>query len=660
VPMPVHLIYSEPDSIISSPYYRYVAASGYQVADTIKPGAGYWIKVKQDGTLFLTAPGGAEGPIGDSARSVVLDSINAFVNRLPHINDGADNLALLSYLRSIPEFEASDTTLGGVWGRFTDGRMYMRVSAFRRPDSSAIENSTGIIPAFGGTEQPMSPMHNLPTSSTAWICNALGSFFESPPGDGVTKTANDLRQWLTLTGYTLASNSGASAGRLKNVSNVGVFYISTHGGFCEDRNNNTLYAVWTATEEHLLFDFIFRRDLDDGSLVYMTAAHNANGSGGYIEETHYAITSKFVQKYMNFQKDGLVYIDACWSHYNRELAAACLGKGAGFYVGWTLPVGNFQAMRAARHFFDRMLGTNKYFPETPPQRPFDADPVWNDLILKGYDSSRTSYGLAKFQIDPVSPRTNLLAPSILQAYPSFLSGESNFYIDGLFGQDPRPDVAVKVGSATLNIQAWDSTKLTLDQPTQGGNVQVIIRGRKSNVTQYTQWHAVFNYTLLGRGTLKKHIVFNVDFLADVHKFRINIANPPIFGPAPRHVQVLSTSSATYDCSGVYLDPTDTAIIVEKWEGNGTVPLGPDFNFSTVIWDAGTPFGMGLSFSAPYTNTNSPATLQIEYALDKFTTTMNSSYVIAAGSKPGGDETNTAEITWGDITPLYPPDPNGAR
>jgi hypothetical protein len=659
VPMPVHLIYSEPDSIISSPYYRYASASGYQVADTIQPGVGYWVKVKQDGTLFLTAPVNTEGPISDSARSIVLDSVNAFVNRLPHVTNSSDNITLLSYLRSIPAFEASDTTLGGVWARFTDGRMYMFVNEFRLPGSLA-RYPTGKIPESDETETVMNLTHDLPTSSTAWICNSLGSYFELPPGNGVTKTANDIKQWLTLTGYTSASNTGASPGRLKNVSGVGVFYISAHGGFCEDRNNNTPYAVWTSTEQNLLFDVIYRRDLDDGSLVYMTAAHDLDGSGGHTEETHYAITSKFVQKYMNFQKGGVVYIDACWSHYNRQFAATCLGKGAGFYVGWTLPVGNTEAMRTARHFFDRMLGTNMYFPETPPQRPFDADLVWNDLILKGYDSSRTSYGLAKFQIDPVSPRTNLLAPSILQAYPSFLPDESKFYIDGLFGQDSRPDVSVKVGGAAVNIQGWDSTKLTLDQPIQGGNVQVTIGGRKSNVTQYTQWHAVFNYTLLSRGTLKKHIVFNVDFLADVHKFRINIANPPIFGPAPRHIQVLGTSSATYDCSGEYRDPTDTAITVEKWEGSGTVPLGPDFTFSTVIWDVGNPSGMSISFSAPYTNTNSPSTMGIDLGLDTFTTSMTSSYSFAAGSKSGSDDTNTAEIFWNEITPLYPPDPNGAR
>jgi len=659
VPMPIDHIYSEPEGIISSKFFRYAGGS-YQVADTLQPVQGHWVQVQQDGTLFLTAPGGAEGPIGDSARSVILDSINAFVNRLPHINDGEDNLTLLSYLRSIPQFEASDTTLGGVWARFTDGRMYMRVSAFRRPDSSTIEYSSGIIPALGESEHPMSPMHDLPTSSTAWVCNALGSYFDFPPANGATQTTISIQQWLTLAGYTPASNSGASVGRLKNVSNVGIFYINTHGGWCKDPNNNVVYAVWTATEQHFLFDLIFRRDLDDGSVVYLTAPHDVDPSGGYTEETHYGITSRFVQKYMNFQKSGAVYIDACWGHYNGAFAATCLGKGAGFYMGWTRPVGNSAANRAARHFFDRMLGTNKFFPEYPPQRPFDADLVWNDLILKGYDTSRTRDGLSKFQVDPVIPRTNLLAPSILMLEPPSIPGDSHCYIHGLFSQDARPDVSVKVGNASLNITEWDSTKLTLEPPLQGGNVQVTIRGRKSNVTQYTEWHAVFDYTLLGRGTLKKHIVFNVNFLADVHKFRINIANPPIYGPGPRYIQVLNTSHATYECSGEYKNPKDTAIVEEFWTGSGDVPIGTDFTFSTVIYDIGNPFGMYLGFTAPYSNTGYPAKLTIELGLDQITTSMTSLYSFAAGSKSGSYDTNTAEISWGEITPIYPPDPNGAR
>src|SRR5262249_31582582 len=151
---------------------------GYQEADSLLPGQGYWVKSTQDGVLYLTAPGGAEGSITDADRQVIFDSITAFVNRLPHTDNIADNLALLSYLRSMPQFEASDTIMNAVWARFTDGRLFMRANDMPRGDSLSVP-FTGLLPS--PSEQPerlASPADNLPTESKAWICNAMGSFFE--------------------------------------------------------------------------------------------------------------------------------------------------------------------------------------------------------------------------------------------------------------------------------------------------------------------------------------------------------------------------------------------------------------------------------------------------------------------------------------------------
>ena len=102
------------------------------------------------------------------------------------------------------------------------------------------------------------------------------------------------------------------------------------------------------------------------------------------------------------------------------------------------------------------------------------------------------------------------------------------------------------------------------------------------------------------------------------------------------------------------------IIIQGDTGSWDVPIGPDFSFSTAILDVGHPFGMYLEFTALYSNTGSPAKLTIELGLDQMTTSMTSSYSLAAGSKPGSYDTNTGEISWNEITPLYPPDPNGAR
>lgn len=49
-------IESLPNNIISSGFYGYYA--GYYIADTIKPGCAYWVKVSMDGQIFLNSSGG--------------------------------------------------------------------------------------------------------------------------------------------------------------------------------------------------------------------------------------------------------------------------------------------------------------------------------------------------------------------------------------------------------------------------------------------------------------------------------------------------------------------------------------------------------------------------------------------------------------------------
>jgi len=51
----VNMVVSEPSGIIVSDFFNYVPESGYEASDTIKPGAGYWVKVNQNGSIVLSA-----------------------------------------------------------------------------------------------------------------------------------------------------------------------------------------------------------------------------------------------------------------------------------------------------------------------------------------------------------------------------------------------------------------------------------------------------------------------------------------------------------------------------------------------------------------------------------------------------------------------------
>jgi uncharacterized protein (TIGR02145 family) len=55
LPVPVNTVLSEPSEIISSNYFGFTQGVGYEKIDTIQPGKGYWLKVKQDGLIILSS-----------------------------------------------------------------------------------------------------------------------------------------------------------------------------------------------------------------------------------------------------------------------------------------------------------------------------------------------------------------------------------------------------------------------------------------------------------------------------------------------------------------------------------------------------------------------------------------------------------------------------
>lgn len=55
LPILKSFVTTEPEGIIESDYFYFDAKSGYQAADTLKPGFGYWVKVNQGGSIILSS-----------------------------------------------------------------------------------------------------------------------------------------------------------------------------------------------------------------------------------------------------------------------------------------------------------------------------------------------------------------------------------------------------------------------------------------------------------------------------------------------------------------------------------------------------------------------------------------------------------------------------
>ncbi len=53
IPVPVSSIGSNPGNIVTSQFFGFDGITGYQIADTIQPGKGYWVRVNQTASLIL-------------------------------------------------------------------------------------------------------------------------------------------------------------------------------------------------------------------------------------------------------------------------------------------------------------------------------------------------------------------------------------------------------------------------------------------------------------------------------------------------------------------------------------------------------------------------------------------------------------------------------
>ena len=84
----------------------------------------------------------------------------------------------------------------------------------------------------------------------------------------------------------------------------------------------------------------------------------------WIEDTRYAITERFVNAYMSFQPDGVVWINSSFSNYsaNASFVKAFHDKKAAVYLGWDFTVltpGQLtDSYKSVTYFVDRMVGAN--------------------------------------------------------------------------------------------------------------------------------------------------------------------------------------------------------------------------------------------------------------------------------------------------------------
>jgi hypothetical protein len=601
-------------------------------------------------------------PMGFSDRTAGRSAVIKKWKSLRNLPLRDQNTQLAAYIRTLPQFEAAGVNNGGcVWARYKDGGIFV------------VANNTLPSPkATGWNYRPLPPTSKVrsgvPTNKRARIMRSMGTLFPDA-------TAN-ISSILTKSGYDVISPA-ATIANLETVAGDGIFYLHGHGGAGQTRESSVNYGLWTSDLVTAANAARYEPLIASGEIFEMTANQNAPAveGGDPIVETHYAITASFVRNHMSFGPGSFVLIHGC-SGADAAFKAACIAKGASLYAGWTNVVMSDDSRRASEFVFDRMTGANHFadsLEETPQQRPFDYQAVWDDLKARGWDTSHTDWGDAKFVFAPgTTGQTGILNPSITYVAPNDVASDtqSTLTIGGMFGPDPGEDNRdVHLGALGLKVKTWAEDRIVCELPQSGsgasGDCIVTVRGHDSNKVPLTEYKAKFTYTLFGRGSQKQVVTFtNAHFRADLHPRRLK----PHIAPTKPSVMFLHIvdSTAKYACSGSDGDVT--------WSGSGPLNakrFSPSysangFNVAGQI-DTATKI-MKINCFAVKRNgrieISSDGQIVRRDVATGFTSLGASPYVpvrlssnfgIIAGSYTGKSDDYTARLVWQACTPLSPPD-----
>ncbi|AEB12135.1 hypothetical protein [Marinithermus hydrothermalis] len=603
---------------------------------------------------------------------------------------------LADFMVSLPEFEAAgvadDHT---VWGRFTDGRLYLVVDNRETNTMTGTGTNTAADPAalepYAPARPALRPLQagelELPKVRRALVMNALGTAFVSPSAR--------IRGWLADAGYQ-ASSPTPTVDLLKSVSGVGVFYLDAHGGEGQGRDGKTRYGIWTATPVSAAGELKYDDDLKTLRLVWMTALEDTLPDGTDTFETHYAFTGDFVSTYMSFSEHSLVFINACSSYTGAGMQSGFLAAGASVYAGWTKPVSDGAANLAANYFFDRALGSNRYLPETAAQRPFDYLAVWNEMKRKEYEVDYK--GNPPTHEDPetrlvfveLQPAFALLAPSIERLAVDEIAGKLT--LSGMFGAQSQADAKVSVDGLPLDVLSWSATEVVAKLPPgqDAGPVEVEVGRRRSNAVPLTRWQLRITYDaemhltdflLFDSWDSRTTVTCTLTVRADVHPYRTAPGTSPTL---PKNIPVhatqdssctwtetLSASSfdgactVTVNDSGTipWFDPSKTPPGLPGESSSDWFIFSATLDTETLTWN-----DVDLQFDAQATEHwdcfGEVSTETASIAVDELTLftplilEMDSNFVVIGDSLiddsfVGG----TITLSWEDAPPAFPPEEN---
>jgi hypothetical protein len=467
-------------------------------------------------------------------RDAAMDKVNQVWGALNSGSLENDNQALAAYIGTQPEFaDAGIAADGTVWARFIDGFPVQFITKTVPPGS--------VLPA-----------------SALKVSGAI------PQGDKALLIDVDLLAEGSLATIEPAlQKKGYSTGRLQgsvedfmSIRNVGVLFISSHGGTLMTKAGRPSYGIMT-NEKCVTFDPLSAhantlKTMYRSGVLAMAGVRvrDTNGVQISLPGTFWSITEQFVHENWSFTGNSLVVLDACELFLDsrptltqghavyQDFRAALKWAGATSLLGWDGQVSPGFASKAMQLFFDRVLGANAYQPETPPQRPFSYKQVydWMSANNKHVDQS---FPNAKLMLEENGTTLGQLVPSIVHAVVSHPAQNAQYggeWILELAGNFFGPDAGtVTVGNTQLaTVYSWTEgiiiAKLpaSMTGPGSSGDIVVEVRGHKSNAVPLTQWTGTVTQVQTGMVSGGGKVEFScpVRATADVHFSRGNLAVTP--------------------------------------------------------------------------------------------------------------------------------------
>lgn len=518
--------------------------------------------------------GGTEIPVAQRSAAIASVEQKGMELAAGGLTLDQQNVQLADFMRTKDEFaEVKVTAEQNVFGRFTDGRLYLYVNN-RQPDFA----TGAIVPPLNLDRRQTQANPVVATSRQARLFHSFGLGFNQQQ-----HPINEMGNYLRAAGYTLRNPAEGDArlATLRGVSGDGFFYFNTHGGGLELSASEKTYGAGTSTLRTADNDSLpeIKNDLDNLRILYMTAPNGESTTVLGITiprvDTRYAITHRFVERYMSFGPNAVIFMNACWSGKTdvsdgaQAFMFAFFKKGAGAYLGWTDKVSTPISEQAPLYFVDRLTAANMTDPEDPVQRPFFVDEIVANMKSKNLANS----GLAELIVkNRVANTTIGLRPTIESL--TMFEQINKFIIFGQFG--PIPGQVFVGGKEVTNVQ-WAPNQIVCEIPRFGegsyGEVVVKVFDKESNKRMLTLWSGPFTYNETSGNLVKTGtgmINFRADF-ADIRKRPGQV--PKRVDPVP--IALTTDSSLTWQARGQETDSEGKVIV--RWRGGGT----PDYTFDAI-------------------------------------------------------------------------------